>query len=274
MATKFLKNTTGSDIDLDNIGLRLPANSTTEIDARDNPRLASADSVTELTTLINSGDVVVNDGTLDLSTSDALEYIKYPDNAASVRFDPTGTTFTARNVQDALVEAKNFRVQSPQFQFIGQMNFDQYLYSGAHAASNFNRRSGDASNGYRFGNSAPHTSLYSGTVVSATASITGIAQSTGTPAASLELLFELWKVGFNGEGTKLGDITFDIDTSTYTVGNFWDSSILTEFAENQAQDVDVAAGDLLALKFIRRTGNSNVVAVTNTTVVLEIEGSA
>ena len=33
------------------------------------------------------------------------------------------------------------------------------------------------------------------------------------------------------------------------------------------------AGDLLGLKFIRRTGSANVVSVQNTTIVLEIEGS-
>lgn len=175
------------------------------------------------------------------------------------------------NVQKAIEKVKSFRVQTPQFQYIGTMNYDQYLYAFKDAGGD---RSGDASNGYRYSNSAPITSLYSGKVVSATASITGIAVSTGSTASSLELKFELWKVGFNGEGVKLGDIIFDIDSSQYTIGNWWNSSILTAFAENQSQDVEVSAGDLLGLKFIRQTGNDKVVEVDNTTIVLEIEGNA
>lgn len=181
------------------------------------------------------------------------------------------------NVQEAIEKVKGFRVQPLQFQYIGELNFDNYLYSGVDAVSGLlsgSRRSGNTSNGYRYGNSAPLTSLYDGTVVSAAASITGIAQSTGSPASSLELKFELWKVGFNGEGTKLGDIIFNIDTSTYTVGNYWNSSVLTAFAENQSQNVDVSAGDLLGLKFIRQTGNDKVVEIYNATIVLEIEGQA
>ena len=153
------------------------------------------------------------------------------------------------------------------------MNFDQYLYSGQHTGS-LTRRSGDASNGYRFSNSAPLTCLYGGKVVSAAASITGIAVSTSSPASSIELKFELWRVGFSGQGTVLGNIIFNIDTAGRTIGSFWNSSILTGYAESQSQDVDVQAGDLLGLKFIRQTGSDKVVAVQNTTIVLEIEGSS
>ena len=194
-------------------------------------------------------------------------------HAIETPFDNSANGFDATDVQMAIEETKGFRVQPTQFQFIGQMNFDQYLYSGIHSGS-FSRRSGDSSNGYRYSNSAPNTALYSGSVVSASASITGIAQSTGSPAASLELKFELWKVGFSNQGTKLGDIIFNINSSSYTIGNWWDSSILTAFAENQTQNITVSAGDLLGLKFIRQTGNNKVVAVTNTTIVLEIQGSA
>lgn len=206
-----------------------------------------------------------------------IKWIK--DVASSIFFDNTVAQLEDNpdNVQEAIEKVKGFRVQTPQFQYIGQMNYDQYLYSFADKTGGLltsTRRSGNASNGYRYSNSAPLTSLYSGTVISATASITGIAQSTGSAASNVELKFELWKVGFSNEGTKLGDIIFNIDSSTYNIGNYWNSSVLTSFAENQSQNVSVSAGDLLALKFIRQTGNDKVVAVTNTTVVLEIEGQA
>lgn len=175
------------------------------------------------------------------------------------------------DVQAAIEAVKGFRVQSLPFQLIGTLNFDEYLYAFKDAGGD---RSGDSSNGYQFSNSAPLTSLYSGTVVSAALSLKGCAVSTGSPASNVELKFELWKVGFNGEGTKLGDITFDIDSSTYTVGIWWNSSVNTDFAENQPQNVSVSAGDLLGLKFIRQTGSSTVVEIKNATVVLEVEGQA
>lgn len=197
------------------------------------------------------------------------EDIFFDNSVANLDDDPD-------NVQKALEKLKGFRVQPIQFQYIGQMNYDQYLYAAIDSAGGLGspRRSGNESNGYRYGNSAPATVLYSGKVVSAAASITGIAVSTGSPSAEIELKFELWKVGFNGEGSKLGDIIFNITTAGKTIGIYWNSSILTAYGENQAQDVEVQAGDLLGLKFIRQTGSNKVVAVQNTTIVLEIEGNA
>jgi len=193
-------------------------------------------------------------------------------DAEDIKFDNSSNGFSSDNVQDAIEEVRNnpSKVQDLQFQFIGQMNYTQYLRAPTDHGS---KRSGDISNGYRYSNSAPLVSSISGRVIKASANITGIAQSTGSPASSLELKFELWKVGFSGEGTKLGDIIFTINTSNYTIGNWWDSSILTAFSEVQTQDVQVSEGDLLGLKFIRQTGNNKVVAITNTTINLSILGS-
>lgn len=199
--------------------------------------------------------------------------------AEDITFDNSIANFpnSPDTIQKALEEARGARFQYAQFQKIGQMNFNQYLIANTEITSSNIRRSGDASNGYQFSNSAPLTVAFDGNVENATASIRGIAQSTGTPAANMTLLFELWKVGFNGEGTKLGDITFNIVSANYTIGNWWNSSIVTAFAEEQSQvanNVSVSAGDLLGLKFIRQTGAANVVSVENTTVVLEITGNA
>lgn len=171
-----------------------------------------------------------------------------------------------------LKDIVGFRHQSPQFQFIGQLAWsDQYLYNHCHSGGEI-RRSGDASNGYRYSNSSPTTCAFNGTVVQAACSITGVAQSEGSPAATVTILFELWNVGFNGEGTKLGDITFDVDSGAFTIGNYGDSSILTALGMTQAQNVPVVGGDLLGLKFKAVTGNSNVIALQNVTVALFIEG--
>lgn len=205
-----------------------------------------------------------------------IDFTKWVSNksAAEVPYDNSVTQFDGnpQNVQAALEAAKGARFQYAQFQKIGQMNFPTYLFANSDQGGT-NRESGNTSNGYQFQGSAPLTVSFSGKVTSATASIRGIAQSTGSPAASLEMLFELWKVGFTGEGAKLGDIIFNVDTSAYTIGNYWNSSIVTAFGKEQPQSVNVSAGDLLGLKFIRRTGNNNVVSVENTTVVLAIEGA-
>jgi hypothetical protein len=226
------------------------------------------------TTLINGRKIdILNLSTQKIDVQDFAGNLitKVKPNARG-QFKLLNNTTTA-GVWTALNSAsfEEFRFQYSQFQFIGQMNFDQYLYSYVQSGGE-TRRSGDPSNGYRFGNSAPLTVAFNGKVTSATASITGIAQSEGSPAANLELKFELWKVGFNSEGTKLGDIIFNIVSANYTIGNFWDSSILTGFGEEQPQNINVSAGDLLGLKFIRQTGNNKVVAVTNATVVLQIVG--
>jgi hypothetical protein len=224
---------------------------------------------------IQSGDLIVNDGTSDLNSSEALEYINLfqSNKSEDIKFDNSVAQLDGSpdNVQTAIEAVKGFRVQSLPFQLIGTLNFNNYLYAFKDAGGD---RSGDTSNGYEFSNSAPLTSLYSGTVVSAAASIKGLAVSTGNIASSVELKFELWRVGFNGEGTKLGDIIFNIDSSTYTIGQFWNSSVDTDFAENQTQNVSVSAGDLLGLKFIRQQSSSTVVEIKNATIVLEVEGSA
>lgn len=271
---KILKNTTLSDIDIFALGRRVPASGQLNLDTSDFIRLSSDDTITEITSLINSGDLVVNNGSNDLSIADALEYIKYPDQAKSILFDNSTAQLpnSPTNVQSAIEDLKNFRFQYLQFQFIGNLNFDAYLFSNADVGS-IDRESGNISNGYQFNNSAPLLVAFTGTVDQATASIRGVAQSTGAAAPSCELLFELWKVGFSGEGTKLGDITFAIDSSSYTIGTFWNSSVQSEFAEAQSQNVSVTAGDLLGLKFIRQTGNDKIVATRNTTIVLQIQGN-
>lgn len=193
----------------------------------------------------------------------------------SIPVDPL-PEMQSTNLQDAINELTNSITRSGQpvvFQLIGQMNSNQYLVSNQHSVSGLlssSRRSGNASNGYRYENSAPQIALHTGTVISAAASIRGVAKSGNDNSPSYQLKFELWNVGFTSEGTKLGDIIFNVPNS-YTIGNWWDSSVVTGFAANQPQNVNVTAGARLALKFIRQEGAGKVVAVENTTIVLEIK---
>ncbi len=102
---KILKNTTLTDIDLLYLGMTIPASGQREIETTDYDSLSSSDSITEITTQINSGDIVVNNGNRDLNATEALIYITLNEEADKLLFDNTSNSFTATNVQDAIEEA-------------------------------------------------------------------------------------------------------------------------------------------------------------------------
>jgi len=107
---KILKNTTGSAIELEVMGLQIPASSQVTVEVEEHDNLATVDSVAELTPLINAGDIVVNDSINDLSAVEALKFILYPDAAFNIRFesDPERVNgFASKNVQAAIEEARD-----------------------------------------------------------------------------------------------------------------------------------------------------------------------
>lgn len=230
----------------------------------------------EIYTRINNGEIIVNDGNNDLSISQGLihlEQFQDPPLLENLDFDHVG--WDSDNAKDAIVEASEKggvrSVHTIQYQTIDTMGYSEYLYSGHHSRNNFNRRSGDRSNGYAYSNCAPPLCPVNGKVTKATFVIKGIAQSTGSPASTVTVNFELWNVGFNGGGTKIADIDIDVDSSEYTIGNWWNSSIDTNFKGSISLNIDVNEGDLLGLKFIRVQNNSNAVSIKNPTVILRIE---
>lgn len=100
---KILKNTTTSDIELNTIGLTIPANSQITIQVEDYLLLASEDSITEITPLINSGDIIVNDGIDDLFLEKGINFIKYQDNFKSkndIYVDISGSDSTGDGSND------------------------------------------------------------------------------------------------------------------------------------------------------------------------------
>lgn len=161
-----------------------------------------------------------------------------------------------------------------QFQIIGDLNYDEYIYSysdiGSSGLLGNKNRSGDSSNGYRYSSSAPIICPFTGTLDKAVFALKGVAVSTGSAAATVTVNLELWSVGFNNEGTKLGDLDFDIDSGTYTVGNWWDSSVNTNFKGSETYNIAVSEGDLLAVKFKRVQNNSNAVGIDNLTISIQI----
>jgi len=100
--SKILKNTTGTIIDLNVLGIDIPALGEIEINAQDYISLATVDSVLELTPLINAGEVVVNDGVSDLSSTEGINYVSFPNFANSVRLD--SSSFVSKDVRSALEE--------------------------------------------------------------------------------------------------------------------------------------------------------------------------
>lgn len=78
--TKTLENTTGSAITLSEVGLDIAASTTYTMTVDEYLRFASPAAITEITTHINSGDIVVNDGVNNLSAADAIRFLKYPDS--------------------------------------------------------------------------------------------------------------------------------------------------------------------------------------------------
>lgn len=107
---KILKNTTGADIEIFTAGNQVvPAGSQVTLAPEDfAQQWATDDVLTEVTPLLTSGDLVVNDGNNDLNATDGLNFLRYPDTAFNVRFlsDPERLNgFVSKNVQEAIEEA-------------------------------------------------------------------------------------------------------------------------------------------------------------------------
>lgn len=90
---KVLKNTTASPIDLTKFGVQIPATTDYTVPPQDFLLLSMPTVISEITTYINSGSIVVNDGSIDLSASNGIEYLKYPEFAKSIRFDTSSNGF-------------------------------------------------------------------------------------------------------------------------------------------------------------------------------------
>lgn len=156
-----------------------------------------------------------------------------------------------------------------QFSFGEEMDYDQYLVSFTDNNTQKNRlkRSGNSSNGIRYGDCSPIVLPVSTTLKSALLSLKGGSVSTGTPASVVTAYFELWNVGWLNEGTKIADITFDIDTNVYPVGKWWNANGEdTNASINTVLDISVSYDSRLALKFKQMTGDDKLCTALGTTV--------
>lgn len=159
-----------------------------------------------------------------------------------------------------------------QFMSVENLNYSEFLYSFQHGGGLLDRRSGNNSNGWQFTNSSPIVCPFSGTIKRAVFRNRGLAQSTGSPAPSMTLRYELFNVGVTGGvGTKLGDVNVTFSTSGLTIGNFWNSAVNTNFNASSSQNISVTEGMLLGLRFNPSSGSSEVRSFHNAAVLLEIE---
>ena len=99
---EIVKNVSGADIFVADLGICFCANSSFVVPTLDYGLFASSQSFVEL---IDSGDIVINDGENDLSSSDAKEFI-VGDKARGIRYCNASSGLSARTVQAAIDELK------------------------------------------------------------------------------------------------------------------------------------------------------------------------
>lgn len=146
--------------------------------------------------------------------------------------------------------------------FSEKLDYSQYLSSYAQLDNQKNRlvRSGDNSNGIRYGDASPIIMPFDATIIAATVVLKGAGVDSASIASTVFLNLELWNVGFLGEGTKIGDLVFSINSSTYTIGQWWNSSVNTDFVGSVSLSNDLSKGDRLAVKFISVEDSSSNIA--------------
>lgn len=100
--SKILKNNTGSEVLIDDVGQSIQASGQITISVTDYILYANS---TDVQTLIANATLTVNDGTSDLSAVEGANYIKYPDNANNILFTDTTSGLTSNTAREAIDEA-------------------------------------------------------------------------------------------------------------------------------------------------------------------------
>ena len=82
---KILKNTTQAEIEIESAGISVLTTEDFEIDSSEYTLFAKDRVIIELTTHIDSGDIVVNTGSDDLDALEGIAYLQYPDRQITRR---------------------------------------------------------------------------------------------------------------------------------------------------------------------------------------------
>lgn len=107
---KIIKNTTGSPLIFEVVGVTIPASpGSVTIDPTNYARWAEAMSDTSaggvyLQGKVASGDLVINDGGIDLNSTDGTNFLRHPDDAGNVRInaDSTQNSIVGKTMQEFL----------------------------------------------------------------------------------------------------------------------------------------------------------------------------
>ena len=106
---KIIKNTTLVDIIIKPMGLSVPANSFLLVEPSEYRLWMTVDVIASVLPNIVSGDLVVNDGSVDLDSDEGIHYLSHPGFAKSTRFEinalAAGKQFTKKNTQNAIEES-------------------------------------------------------------------------------------------------------------------------------------------------------------------------
>jgi hypothetical protein len=97
--SKILINTTLFPVSITDVGITVAASSSYIIPPQDYSFWAASSNII---TEIGNGTIIVNDGLIDLTIDEAIAFLSLSETAKGIRFDPSGSSLTAKNLEDAV----------------------------------------------------------------------------------------------------------------------------------------------------------------------------
>lgn len=288
--SKIIKNTTLTPIELMTTGVTIGANSSFTIEPSEYPRWAIDDFINEVSPLITSGDIVINDGISDLSIVDGINFLKYPDTFSSIRLD-TGISPTLSGIGTGSFNLKD----------IGE-----YIYENAPGTGEVKVSSNDTTRDYLI------NKIQAGTNITIQEINDGLSESirissTGTSGAVLpseSFMFDNTSSGnLSGDrwlnyGRATSDITsaviaFDSEVKSITFSNrnnnvdlnieiyingslqfTWSiTNKRTAYKTNGLSGISLSQGDIMAIKITDEGTNSRTPVVKVNTQAVNLNQS-
>lgn len=155
---KIIKNqkSPAADIEVYETGVTIPASGQLTIDPINYGYWATPEVITELTTDINSGDIVINDGAADLDAASGIAFLKIPDEALNQRFE--GDTVRSNGFPDNITTQE--AVEFAKTTVSGKMQDFEFTTTGVTQNKwvNISHPSGSSDD-------IPFIALWSGTVI-------------------------------------------------------------------------------------------------------------
>jgi hypothetical protein len=150
------------------------------------------------------------------------------------------------------------------------LNTTTYFYTGVKNGIDDTLKSGHSSGLSAKDQCSPHVCKTSGKVIEAVLGLKGAGINDSAVTYPAYVKTELWKVGFDDEGTKLGDIDIPLTqgVGTMTNADVNESGIVLDLS---ASNINVSKGDMLGLKFVNGSGVSEIAFILNCFINLKIK---